>query len=229
MIIGTGLIAKSLRPYDREDTVFIASGVSDSKCQDDKEFIREKELVNKVIDDYSDKKIVFFSTYSINDPAMKNNMYVQKKIELENYLSKLQSIFYIIRISNLVGYGGNPSNVFNFLFNKIKSGELFILWPNAERNLVLVEDFAFTMNNIITDSLGRSVNTISNIINPVNYNVKAIVSAIEIFLNKKANYHTVDVLSTVPVEEINYKNFFARYEGDTSDYLYQILSVHYSK
>ena len=229
MIIGTGLIAKSLRPYDREDTVFIASGVSDSKCQDDKEFIREKELVNKVIDDYSDKKIVFFSTYSINDPAMKNNMYVQKKIELENYLSKLQSIFYIIRISNLVGYGGNPSNVFNFLFNKIKSGEHFILWPNAERNLVLVEDFAFTMNNIITDSLGRSVNTISNIINPVNYNVKAIVSAIEIFLNKKANYHTVDVLSTVPVEEINYKNFFAHYDGDTSDYLCQILSVHYSK
>jgi hypothetical protein len=45
MIIGNGLLAGSLKNFDREDCVFLASGVSDSKCTDIEEFGRERNLL----------------------------------------------------------------------------------------------------------------------------------------------------------------------------------------
>jgi len=62
MIIGNGLLAGSLKDFDREDCVSLASGVSDSKCSDIVEFQREEKLVKeeklstekteKIIEDY---------------------------------------------------------------------------------------------------------------------------------------------------------------------------------
>jgi len=105
MIIGNGDIAKVLT--DSENIVFFASGVSNSKCIDDKEFIREKTLLLNTKADH----LVYFSTLSIYE---KNSPYTQHKLEMENLVkSGMFKTYTIIRIGNIT-WGDNPNTIINY-------------------------------------------------------------------------------------------------------------------
>ena len=45
---------------------------------------------------------------------MKENLYVKNKLRLEKYIREMCSKFLIVRVSNLVGPGGNKRNIFNY-------------------------------------------------------------------------------------------------------------------
>lgn len=194
MIVGNGLIAKALQNIDSPTVVFIAAGVSDSHCKDEKEFLRERALVEKILAENPNRLIVFFSTYSIYDSSLAETDYVKHKIELENLISRVSKKYLIARVSNLVGNGGNPKTVFNFLFNNITEGNKFILWKNASRNFILIEDFVILLNYIINNELSGK-QRIFDVVNRENIKIIHLVKVIEQFLKKDATYELIERVS----------------------------------
>mgnify|MGYP000888339367 FL=1 len=95
MIIGNGLIAQALKSIDNESVVFIAAGVSNSRCNDKEEFNRERNLVEQVLSNYPDKLVVFFSTYSILDKSLSKSAYVNHKLSLEKKISSSKNKYLI--------------------------------------------------------------------------------------------------------------------------------------
>lgn len=79
MIIGKGLIAKAFLACDRDDTVFFASGVSNSTEKDTTAFSREEKMLSECLEKYHDKRFVYFSSCSINDKELNKTPYHQHK------------------------------------------------------------------------------------------------------------------------------------------------------
>jgi nucleoside-diphosphate-sugar epimerase len=192
MIIGNGLIAKSLQTYDSDHVIFIAAGVSNSKCSDQEEFEREKKLVREVVELHTEKKIVYFSSLSVLDPVMNQNPYVVNKRYLENFISQNCNLYTIVRISNLVGRGGNPNNIFNYLLDHVNNQKEFVLWKGSERNFVLDVHFAQILNYVLNQNNRQEL---VNIYHPHNYDVAELVTVIERFTGKTAKYKTQNIQS----------------------------------
>jgi nucleoside-diphosphate-sugar epimerase len=229
MIIGNGLLANALKPYDREDVVFLAFGVSDSKCTDSAAFEREALTVVEHIGKNPDKLHVYFSTFSIHDPAMKENMYVRRKLTFEQMLSGISRRYLIVRISNLVGRGGNPSNVFNFFLHAIHEGKPFKLWADATRNLILAEDAARILDDILENSLDEKLNSVVHLYNPRDYSVPDIVHGMEAFMGKKGVYERVEKKSEAHVNDPLAVTEFSRLGISTDNYLERILETHFAE
>lgn len=227
MIIGNGLLANCLKGYDRSDILFLASGVSDSKCDDSAEFERERMLLVDQINRNQEKLIVYFSTCSIHDPAMSDNMYVRRKLEYEALVQSQCQHYLIVRVSNLVGKGGNPNNIFNFFLNSVYEGKSFRLWANAKRNLILTEDFARILSDILQNRLEEKANSVIHIFNPRYYTALEIVEGIESFTGKKAIFELVDKASEAHVIDSLAETEFNHLGIDTENYLMRILETHF--
>jgi nucleoside-diphosphate-sugar epimerase len=223
MIVGNGLIAQALKSIDNESVVFIAAGVSNSKCNDVREFNREKNLVEKVLSNYPEKLIVFFSTYSILDKSLSKSAYVNHKLSLEKKISSSKNKYLIARVSNLVGQGGNPNNVFNFLYNSISKEQQFELWKDSSRNLLLVEDFVRILNFILEEEIKTSESKIFNIVNSQNIKIEEIVHAIEKHINVKAQYKVVDLTSNSGLVDEESKNRFVMLGIQSENYIEKII------
>lgn len=133
MIIGKGLIAKSLKEVDTEDCVFFCSGVSNSNEKSIAAFTRELELL-KMQD--KTKLLVYFSTISIFNPSKSNNDYIKHKINLENYIESNFDAYLVLRLPNMIGDIGNRANLFPFLLDKIRQSETVVIHKNARRHLL---------------------------------------------------------------------------------------------
>ena len=72
-IIGNGMIANSVKGkfYDENFVVF-ASGVSNSKEQNDNQYNRELSLLKQVILDNPNKKLIYFSSCSVESKKIQN-------------------------------------------------------------------------------------------------------------------------------------------------------------
>ena len=150
MIIGNGLIASGLKSIDDmfPEVLFFASGVSNSKENNEFNYKREERLLLESINNNKGKLIVYFSTYSVNDSERKYESYTLHKIKMEGVV-KNNSNYVIFRLTNVVGYNGNKANLFNFLINNISSGKDVTVWKNANRNIVDIEDLSLVVKKIL--------------------------------------------------------------------------------
>ena len=123
MVIGNGMIGKRFRAFEMDGILVFASGVSNSKSSSLNEYAREVCLVKEALEKYKNNLFVYFSTYSIDDPDLKNTLYVLHKQHIEEIISNNADNYLIIRTSNIAG--NNPYNhntVLNFFYNKIMNG-----------------------------------------------------------------------------------------------------------
>ncbi|MBB4806605.1 nucleoside-diphosphate-sugar epimerase [Chryseobacterium defluvii] len=188
MIIGSGLIANSLKNIDSEDMLYFASGVSNSLETRDSEFEREFSLLKQCIEEYDGKKLVYFSTLSIYDQSKQDSHYVLHKQELENYIKNNVEAYLILRVGNIVGNGGNPNTLFNFLKNQISSNNTFVLHKKARRLLIDIDDIAKFLAHNCTEIHNQTI----NLAFPYYYDLKEIIDAVEKQINKNAAYNEVD-------------------------------------
>ena len=138
MIIGNGLIAKSfLKKYDKDDIVIFASGVSNSKEDNPKNFKREKDLLLNTLETHQEIKFIYFSTVLI---GYKHNQYYSHKKEMENLIRLHAKDYIIFRVPQLIGSCGNNNNLINYLVDKIKSGKSFEVYDNLRRAVIDIED-----------------------------------------------------------------------------------------
>jgi nucleoside-diphosphate-sugar epimerase len=160
---------------------------------------------------------------------MANSAYVTTKCWLENYIQQNCAKFLIIRVSNLVGHGGNSKNVFNFFFNQIITESRFTLWAKSQRNLIMEEDLSRILNYIISYELDVKINSVLNIVNVKSFSVHEIVTAIESFTGKKALYEIVDIESIPHEVDEHSKQMFEILKIETENYLERILKKYFSK
>ncbi|REC80582.1 hypothetical protein DRF60_00380 [Chryseobacterium elymi] len=188
MIIGNGIIANAVKSYDRNDTIFFASGVSNSLETRTSEFERELSLLKAVHDENKEKKLVYFSTLSIHDQSKQDSAYVLHKKSVENYIKNNADSFIILRVGNVVGKGGNPNTLFNFLKKQIADKKAFSLHLKARRLLLDIEDISKFLDSHCLTLSNKTVNFAF----PYYYDLKEIIKAIEMVTGDKACYLEVD-------------------------------------
>ncbi|EJL67643.1 NAD-dependent epimerase/dehydratase family protein [Chryseobacterium populi] len=221
MIIGNGLIASSLKNIDSDDMLFFASGVSNSLETRRSEFEREFNLLKNALENAKEKKIVYFSTLSIHDQSKQDSHYVLHKKDIENYIKNNSENYLILRIGNIVGNGGNPNTLFNFLKTQISNNHQFVLHLNAKRLLVDIDD----ISKFLELNCSKMKNRTLNFAYPYYYNLKEIIAVIEKSLAKKAYFEEVQQGDFYQVEfNENINTFFA--ETSAERYL-EILADKY--
>lgn len=196
MIIGNGMLANSLKPFDEENIVVFASGVSNSLETKDSEFDREIKLLRSTVEKFHNKKLIYFSTCSIYDLSKVESPYVMHKLKVEEIISKICPHYLIFRVGNAVGSGGNPNTLINFLENSIRTGQEISLHNNARRVLVGVDDIA----NLVSQNLENFENKIVNVVYPHQFQLIEVVSTLEKHLQLKAKYKLVDEGSAYNME-----------------------------
>lgn len=188
MIIGNGMLANSLRPFDEENIIVFASGVSNSLETKESEFEREILLLRSTVEKFPNKKLIYFSTCSIYDLSKVESPYVMHKLKVEEIISKICPRYTIFRVGNAVGSGGNPNTLINFLENSIRNGQIISLHNKARRVLVGVDDIA----NLVSQNLESFENKIIDVVYPHQFQLIEVVSTLEKHFQLKAKYELVD-------------------------------------
>lgn len=133
MIIGNGDIASVLK--DREDLIYFASGVSNSKEKRRSEYEREKKLL-LTQDRY--RHLVYFSSLAT---LYSDQLYAQHKRRMEELIKKRFKHYTIIRIGNIT-WGKNPHTIINFFRNQIRTNKP-ILMQDVYRYVVDKDEFLY--------------------------------------------------------------------------------------
>jgi hypothetical protein len=185
MIVGNGLIAKAFHENyaNNDDVLIFASGVSNSSNTDPNEFLREKTLLESFLSEQ--KKIIYFSTCSIEDPSVADSPYILHKLEMEK-LIKSADDYLIFRLTQPAGKTDNPNTLLNYLCEHIKSKKIFNAYSKAVRNIIDIADVKKIASHIIETRLVE--NDIVNITSPIYLNMFEIIEILEKVLNKKANF-----------------------------------------
>lgn len=226
MKIGRGLLASLFTDYDREDTIFFASGVSNSLENRPEEFAREEHLIKQTIADNPEKIFVYFSTCSIYDSSKTGSDYVLHKLKMEQLIKNACEKYLILRVSNAVGKGGNPNLLMNYLVRSIKNNETINVHTKATRNLVDADD----IKNITFALLeNQTLNRIVNVAYFQNYAIIEILEIIERFYNTKLNLNLIKSGSGYDINVPEVEDYF-RNNGLTNkeSYLTRILEKYYS-
>lgn len=201
MIVGSGLIATAFiqgGAYAFDDTCFYAAGVSNSGCRDEREYLRERTRLEQTIAACSPgDRIVYFSTCSIEDPAMRDSAYVQHKLRMESIVRGCAR-YLILRLPQVAGKTPNPHTLLNYLHARIARSERFHVWSGAMRNIIDVEDVV----KIALDLIARedaNAETI-NIANPHSFGMSDIVHAMERVLEASAVFDILDRSSGAQID-----------------------------
>ena len=134
MVIGNGDIASVLP--DRDDVVFMASGVSNSACEDINEYEREIKLL---MAQDKDKHLVYFSSLCI---YYSGSMYANHKYYMERKIIDHFNSYTIVRLGN-IDWGSNPHTLINYL-KAHPEAEI----QNTYRHIVSKDEFLYWINLI---------------------------------------------------------------------------------
>ena len=188
MIIGSGMIARSFAQFDREDTVFFCSGVSNSSELKSEHFLREMKLIKSLSETH--QKLIYFSSYFVNFDQYLTKAYYKHKLHAEQTISSMFSSFTIYRLPQVVGQSANPKTLTNFIKDKISKNELLSIYKGAQRNLIDVSDVAQVIDYANTNDL--FINQVVNLVAPQNYDVLEIVRVFESIMQVMAHTEYLD-------------------------------------
>ena len=180
MIVGNGMISKSFKSsnIDISDICIFASGVPDSNEINDKEYEREFNLIKKVHNDYPLKKLIYFSTSSIE--TGEKSKYINFKLNIEKYILSNFKNCLILRLPIVVGKTLNKSQLIPYLNYHLLNNLPLNIKRNCYRYLIDVEDLPK-----IVDLIVKSKTKLNKI--TVNYNNKISVVEIVDILSKLNN------------------------------------------
>jgi len=152
MVIGNGLIATAFKSYvDNDKVVIFASGVSNSSETNDETFFKESTLLRGTLKKNKDKIIVYFS--SVFNCDRNKLVYMNHKRHMEEIISNSPNKFIILRLPQVIGAGGNPNTLVNFMVNKLKNNETIDVYKKAKRNLLDVEDVEKIVSKILSEKI----------------------------------------------------------------------------
>ncbi len=220
MILGSGLIGTALVPFDRPDVTFLASGVSDSKCTDPAEFAREASLIEAALESATGT-VVYFSSAGIYDPSKARSPYVAHKQAMEMLVAEGAESWLCLRASNVVGRGGNPNLLLNYLVKCMRNGIPIPVYRWATRNLVDVADVAAIAATLASR---EPLNRVVNIAHPQSLPVSEIVDLAEEVLGIQAIKEPVDKGAAFDIDASEVADYF---ELSAPDYVRRLFERYY--
>ena len=181
MIVGNGMLANSFRHLfeNSEDVLIFASGVSNSRETDEREFRKESDLLQASLHGGA-KRFVYFSSCGIS--AGEETPYFRHKSAMERLVMDRRGGV-VFRLPQVVGHGGNPKTLTNFLYSSIRDGSHFSVLESAERNLIDLDHITDIVNRLITDPPANCIPIMSE----KSMRVIEIVRIFEEVLVRKAN------------------------------------------
>ncbi len=190
MVVGNGLMAKRFALYiENCEYLLFASGVSDSSNTVQSHFDREELLLRDSLKTYTAKTFVYFSSCDAECIHTKDNLYYQHKRNMENIIKSHSKNFFIFRLPQVVGKGGNYKTLINFFIFSIAKHRKFNLFEDTYKNILDIDDVFIFCDYILKHRLYQ--NTTINIVNSIYFKTEDIIKKIEIFLNEKAIYRSV--------------------------------------
>jgi len=191
MVIGSGLIAKSFSKNKLfDDYLIFASGVSNSNTTDENEFKREENLLMKSLS--TDKPLIYFS--SIFSSSI-DNPYFNHKRDMENLIKNNNSNFYIFRMPQIIGNGGNVNNIINLFVSNILNNKRIEIWKDSERSIIDIDDVVGIISYVIGNKINNKIYNVSGI---ESTSVIEIVKILEDILSKKSIISFIDKKSILP-------------------------------
>ena len=205
MILGSGLLARAFDSFKEDDRVVVfASGVSNSSTATEVDHARERNLLLEQSE--VEARLVYFSTCSLFDPALKDSSYIRHKMQMEVLIQTRFKNHTILRLPNLVGSSPNPHTLCNHIRDRIQSSEQINVQIKACRYLMDVDTVSAVCTPLLTDEhfRGRTLNVCFD--QPVP--IPELVAAMERLLGKKARTLNVDSGSCYEVDNRDFKQYW---------------------
>ncbi|MCG2583618.1 NAD(P)-dependent oxidoreductase [Massilia sp. TS11] len=227
MIIGKGMLASAFAPAfaDAADVLVFASGVSNSRETRPEAFARERALLEAALP--SAARLVYFSTCSVEDPALQDAPYVRHKRALEALVRERAERYAIFRLPQVVGRTPNPHTLTNFLAQQIRSGQPIQVWTEARRNLIDVDDVAAIAGWILRTQAPQQL--VANIACPFSIGVPELVALFARVLGRPAQTVPVAAGGRYPIDttltETAAQALGIRFDDD---YLPQLIRKYYA-
>lgn len=224
MVIGRGLLAKIFSSYkDNNQFIIFVSGVSNSKEDRIKEFIREKELLAEVIKKFPKMTLVYFSTCAFYDTYFPSSPYLLHKQEIEKWIEENVLLFYVFRIPQIIG-STNQNQLLGFLNSRVSNNIKFNLF-NIERNLI---DFNFlykVVNFILRNRIFK--NQQMNISYPENISVVKLVSILEMIHKKEAIFKIKNIQGSLIIDSKKLNELYETLGLIHNDYYVDKIKFYY--
>ena len=228
MVIGNGLMAKAFSDFNNDETVVVfASGVSNSTETKPSEFEREFNVLKETLRSYPTAKLIYFSTCSINDEAVKERPYVQHKMMLEQFIATHAIDYLIFRVSNVVGHQGNANTIMNYLVHAVRNSQEIQVWKHAQRNVIDADDVKLIVEDIIKSQL---TNCIVNVASRDSISVFLIIKEIENYLGLKAKLKSIDKGNALHIDTTQISKSLDKIEkvkGAGLEYIFNLLKKYY--
>ncbi|MGE8587780.1 NAD-dependent dehydratase [Stenotrophomonas sp. JAI102] len=199
MIIGRGLVATAFAQDWLHDqtTVLVAAGVSNSAESDPAAFLREEALLDDVLASPAARLIAYFGSCAVGNSAERQTPYLQHKARMEvKVLADPRGR--VFRLPQVVGEGGNPHTLTNFLRTRIESGEPFDVWARAERNLIDIQDVATLGTHVLRHA--TDFPRLMSLADIHSTNMLDIVHAMERVLERQGTYRILDQGVSFPID-----------------------------
>lgn len=188
MIVGNGQLAKIFSSYNSKDVCIFASGVSNSRCKDNKEFWREADLLMETIKQNPEKIMIYFSSCALSAPEYDLNEYYLHKLNMENLIKNNVKKYFIFRVPQLFGELKEHTTIINYLYFSILHKKKITLYDDAYRYVLDIRDLKKIVKAILSNA---SPNITIDLANPYRYSIKEIVSICEKILNQSANAEVI--------------------------------------
>ena len=186
-IVGSGFIAKSFAKknffFKKKKCILYAAGVSNSLNKEESLFSKDFKKIQSYENLSNSFKIIYISSCSVLDKTRNKSVYLKKKIKNENYIKKNFKNYLIVRLPEIIGKNKNKNTLVNFFYNKIKKNEKIILFKNAQRNFIFINDIINILCEVIEQNKS---NEVINIASSKMTKVEKIVIIFQKILKKKA-------------------------------------------
>jgi nucleoside-diphosphate-sugar epimerase len=219
MVIGNGAIAKSFMGLNHNDLCVFASGVSNSKEENKESYDREFDLLEKTIRENNDKKIIYFSTSSVDTKPVSS--YIKHKIRLEHYIEFNCKDFLILRLPNIVSGSENKHQLIGYFYDCLINGKPIKIVSHYERNLIDVCDIPKIVDLLLKTPIKKITVGFLN-----QLTIKEIVLILEEITNK--SFIDIEEIGGVSEKKLNNELFLRLInENDFNVDPFQIIKKYY--
>jgi len=160
MVIGNGMIANSfIRSTTINDVIIFACGVPNSNEVRENEYAREFNLLKKIQTEHTNKKLIYFSSTSLE--TGKKSKYISFKLMIEKYIKSNFSDFLILRLPNVVGNTENKSQLLPFIKNSLLTNNYIRVKQFCYRYLIDVDDLPLITASLIEENIQNKIINVS--------------------------------------------------------------------